>query len=140
MLELANPEPRNPKDPEPRGAKALGLAPPSSEPPRMPSRRRPPNLTLDAPAPSPSREPAAPRPSRNAAVEGLKPDPLSRSDSRSRGLFPPASCLIAPWFAPGNGALTWLADQPTRRPSLRGPARRSAAATAYSTNGHSNTS
>ena len=76
MLELPNPEPRNPKDPEPRGAKALGLAPPSSEPPRMPSRRRPPNLTLDAPAPSPFLEPvakAAPSPPRTAAVEVLEP-------------------------------------------------------------------
>ena len=70
----------------------------------------------------------------------IAPGPLPRSDSRSRGPFPPASCLITPWFTPGTGVLTWLADQLTGRPSLRGPARRSEAAAAYSTNGLSSTS
>ena len=70
----------------------------------------------------------------------IEPVPLSRSDSRSRGALPPASCLIAPWFAPDTGVLAWLGDKPGRGLSPRTPARRSAAATAYSTNGHSSTS
>ena len=73
---------------------------------------------------------------RAAQAAPIAPGPLSRSDSRSS----PASCRIAPWFAPGTGARAWLADQPARLPSPCAPARRSAAATAYSTNGHSSTS
>src|SRR5690349_9670735 len=137
---------------------------PREETPRTPWRRRPPNLTLAVPAPSP-RAPAganaAPRPAgdrwagRPSLSWGscravgrtapgprrppIEPDPLSRSDSRSRGVFPPASCLIAPWLAIEAGVLAWLGDHPARRLSPRAPPRRSAAATAYSTNGHSNT-
>src|SRR5271165_2338463 len=157
--EPRSPEPRSaePRSAEPRSAEPPGLALPSSEPPSTPSRRLPPNLTLDALAPCPSRYavvevlgPARPSLSRGSrrATNGrpapgprrppIAPGPLSRSDSRR--LFPPASCRIAPWFAPGTGARAWLADQPARRPSPRAPARRSAAATAYSTNGHRSTS
>ena len=42
--------------------------------------------------------------------------------------------------AAGADALAWLGDRPGRLASSRTPARRSAAATAYSTNGHSSTS
>ena len=163
MLELPNlgmPSPLEPSRPEP--FPIPDREPPSNEPPSTPSRRRLPNLTLAVPAPSPAGANAAPRPagarfpgrpslswgSRLAvgrAAPGprkppIEPGPLSRSDSRSRGPFPPASCLIAPWLAPGPGVLAWLGDQPARRPSPRAPPRRSAAATAYSTNGHSSTS
>src|SRR6185369_17001347 len=139
----------------------LNTEPPSSEPPSTPSRRRPPNLTLAVPAPSPAGANAAPRltgdrcPGRPSLSWGsrravgrmapgprsppIEPGPLSRSDSRSRGVFPPASCLIAPWLALEAGVLAWLGDHPARRLSPRAPPRRSAAATAYSTNGHSNT-
>src|SRR6185437_6847470 len=135
--------------------------PPSNESPNTPWRRRPPNLTLAVPAPSPAGANAAPRPAgdrwagRPSLSWGscravgrtapgprrppIEPDPLSRSDSRSLGVFPPASCLIAPWLAPEADVLAWLGDHPARRLSPRAPPRRSAAATAYSTNGHSST-
>src|SRR6185437_13064672 len=165
MLELPEmPSLVEPSPEEPRRAEPLPIPdrePPSSEPPSTPSRRRPPNLTLAVLAPRP-RAPAganaAPRPtgvrwadrpslswgSRRATGRTLpvprsppiEPVPLSRSDSRSRGALPPASCLIAPWFAADTGVLAWLGDKPGRRLSPRTPARRSAAATAYSTNGH----
>ena len=167
---LGMPSPVEPSRPEPSRAEPSRAEPlptperepPSSEPPSTPTRRRLPNLTLAAPAPSPAGANAAPRPagarcpgrpslswgSRLAAGREapgprrppIEPGPLSRSDSRNRGPLPPASCLIAPWLAPGLGVLAWLGDQPARRPSPRAPPRRSAAATAYSTNGHSSTS
>src|SRR5689334_6955334 len=159
MPSLPEPSPAEPSRAEaPRPA---DREPPSSESPNTPWRRRPPNLTLAVPAPSPAGANAAPRPagdrwagrpslsggSRRAvgrAAPGprrppIEPDPLSRSDSRSRGVFPPASCLIAPWLAIEAGVLAWLGDHPARRLSPRAPPRRSAAATAYSTNGHSST-
>src|SRR6266566_2037976 len=157
---LVEPSPAEPSRAEP--PPPPDREPPSSEPPSTPSRRRLPNLTLAVPAPSPAGANAAPRPagarcpdrpslswgSRRATGRTapgprrppIEPGPLSRSDSRSRGPFPPASCLIAPWLAPGTGVLAWLGDQPARRPSPRAPPRRSAAAAAYSTNGHSSTS
>src|SRR5580704_5153219 len=167
MLELPNlgmPSRAEPGRAEPSRAEPRPIPdrePPSSEPPSTPSRRRLPNLTLAVPAPSPAGANAAPRPA-GARLPGrpslswgsrlavgrvapgprrppIEPGPLSRSDSRSRGAFPPTSCLIAPWLAPGAGVLAWLGDQPARRSSPRAPARRSAAATAYSTNGHSST-
>src|SRR5689334_2573468 len=156
---LLEPSPVEPSRAEP--LRPADREPPSSEPPSTPWRRRPPNLTLAVPAPSPAGANAAPRlagdrcPGRPSLSWGsrravgrmapgprsppIEPGPLSRSDSRSRGVFPPASCLIAPWLALEAGVLAWLGDHPARRLSPRAPPRRSAAATAYSTNGHSNT-
>src|SRR6476646_7906691 len=166
MPSLLEPNPAEPSLLEPSRAEPLRPAdrePPSSEPPSTPWRRRPPNLTLTlaVPAPSPAEANAAPRPAgdrcpgRPSLSWGsrrpvgrtapgprrppIEPDPLSRSDSRSRGVFPPASCLIAPWLAIEAGVLAWLGDHPARRLSPRAPPRRSAVATAYSTNGHSST-
>ena len=140
---LLEPRPAEPSRAEP--PRPADREPPSSEPPSTPSCRRPPNLTLAVPAPSPAGANAAPRPagdrcpgrpslswgSRLAVGRTapgprrppIEPGPLSRSDSRSRGAFPPASCLIAPWLAPGAGVLAWLGDQPGRRPSPRTPPR-----------------
>src|SRR5262249_47569170 len=159
---LLEPSPAEPRRTEP--LRPADREPPSSEPPRTPSPRRPPNLTLARPPPRP-RAPAGANAAPELAVDRcpgrpslswgsrraigrtepgprrppIEPCPLSRSESRSRGAFPPASCLIAPWLAPGAGVLAWLGDHPARRLSPRAPPRRSAAATAYNTNGHSST-
>src|SRR5256885_3669238 len=109
-------------------------APPRREPPSTPARLRPPNLTRAEPAASPPGAKAAPalaagRPSlswgsrrapgrdparlaagpRREPAEAEPRGPRSRSDSRSRGLPPPASRLIAPWLAAGSWDLAWLA-------------------------------
>ena len=151
---LAPPGP--PSMPSPRRVPNLTLAalPPSAPaivPPESPGPRREPLAANAVPSeplwPSFSRGsrlaeagPRGPLGPREPCRPPARPSPLPRSDSRSRGVLPPLTCLIAPWVAPAGLRAAGMA-QAARSRWLRGvPARRSAAAAANSTNGHSSTS
>ena len=152
LLAPPSPPKEPPSTPSPRRVPNLTLAapPPSAPaivPPESPGPRREPLVAYAAPSeplwPSFSRGsrlaeagPRGPRGPRGPP----RPSPLPRSDSRSRGVLPPLTCLIAPWVAPAGLRAAGMA-QAARSRWLRGvPARRSAAAAANSTNGHSSTS
>src|SRR5580658_3799294 len=136
-----------PSTPPPRGVPNRTLAaPPPIAPAIVPVRRAPPAVNA---APSEPLWPSFRRGSRFAVARPRapwprrlppRPSPLPRSDSRSRGVLPPLTCLIAPWDAPAGLRAAGVA-QAARLRSPRGvPARRNAAAAAYSTNGHNTTS